>query len=148
MAIEASGSIHIDRPPAEVFALLTDLERLPEWLIGCCEAFAVKGPPDQVGSVVGHKNALLGRTFESRYEITRWEPARSIASKAIKGPFSGTSEEEFQEHGGGTEFSARIAGHLRGPFRALDRAARRVAQGQLDTSLQNAKRLVESSLPT
>lgn len=144
MSIEASGSIQINRPIEEVFDLLTDLERLPEWLVGVCEAFPVDGVPDQVGSVVGHKNAMLGRTFESRYAITVWEPGKRIASRAVKGPFSGTSEETFKAVEGGTLFSANVAGHLKGPFRALDRAARRVAQSQLDKSLQNAKALAES----
>ncbi|MBA2725519.1 MAG: SRPBCC family protein [Actinobacteria bacterium] len=147
MPIEAAGSIYIDRPPEDVFALLTDLNRLHEWLVGCSKAFPVEGPPDKVGSVVGHNNDLLGRAFESRYEITKWEPAKSISSNAIKGPFSGVSEEEFQKQNGGTLFSARVTGNLRGPFRALDRAARRVAQSQLDTSLLNAKEFVESSIP-
>lgn len=144
MSIEASGSIQIDRPLHEVFALLTDLERLPEWLVGVCEAFPVEGPPDQVGSVVGHKNAMLGRTFESRYEVTVWEPNSRIASRAVKGPFSGTSEERFEETASGTLFSAKVSGNLKGPFKALDRAARRVAKKQLDTSLQSAKWLAES----
>lgn len=146
MSIQASGSIYIDRPVTEVFALLTDLGRLPHWLVGVCEAFPLEGPPDRVGSIVGHKNALLGKTFESRYEITEWTPSKSISARAVKGPFAGTSEEEFQEQNGGTLFSARVAGHLRGPFRALDRAARRIAQSQLEKSLQNAKALAESKV--
>ena len=144
MSIEAAGSIQIDRPVQEVFELLTSLERLPEWLVGVCDAFPVEGPPDQVGSIVGHKNAMLGRTFESRYEVTVWEPGKRIASRAVKGPFSGTSEEGFKEVAGGTLFSAKVSGNLKGPFRALDRAGRRVAQSQLDKSLENAKALAES----
>ena len=50
-------TIEIDRPPDEVFALLTDIDRLPEWQESAVSASA--NGPLAVGTVIAQMCARL-----------------------------------------------------------------------------------------
>ena len=77
-------SLDIARPPAEVFAYVTDAERLPEWQSSAVEAQwqGEKAP----GARIREVRKFLGRRMDSELEVTEYEPDRLFGLKALSGP--------------------------------------------------------------
>jgi uncharacterized protein YndB with AHSA1/START domain len=78
-------SIEVDRPPTEVFAYITDADRLPEWQSDVVEAEWL-GEPAQ-GARIREVRSFLGRRFEIEQEVTDYEPGRRFGLRAVSGPF-------------------------------------------------------------
>ena len=83
-----TNTVTIDRPLAEVFAFLAQLENLPRWNYAI--SAARKTTPGPVG--IGSKYALV-RTLPMRcaetLEITEYEPVRTLSINGGLGPLRG-----------------------------------------------------------
>jgi uncharacterized protein YndB with AHSA1/START domain len=134
----------IERPLEEVFDFMGDLEQLPSWLEGCRKAWSVSGDPRVVGSRVAHEDEFMGKTFETQFDVVGWESNERMVFEAISGPMRGRSEETFWAEGDSTLVEIHVTGTLSGPLKAAEFIARRAAQLQLDRSLDNLKKLLES----
>ena len=143
--IEVAASEVIEAPVDVVFDAMSRVESLPEWLVGCRDAWPLSDDPYRIGGKVAHIDEVMGQRFEAHYEVVEWEPGKRVVFKSLSGPFDGTSEETFEDEGNSTRVDITIRGELRGAFRFGEWAARRVAQKQLTESVQNAKRLIEGS---
>ena len=82
-------SILVQRPIAAVFAYLSAPDQLPQWLAGVA---AADGPPSD-GQEVGVTFALQRRTpfdqARSTWEVTAYEPPRSLALRRLEQATSG-----------------------------------------------------------
>lgn len=143
--IQVGASELIEAPIGHVFEVMSKVESLPEWLVGCREAWSISDDPYRVGGKVGHIDEVMGQRFEAHYEVVEWDPNSRVVFKSLSGPFDGTSEESFAEVSGGTRVDITVTGELRGALKFGEWAARKVAQKQLAESVQNAKRLIEKN---
>lgn len=136
----------IERPVEKVFEYMTDLGHLPEWLEGVKEARELEGNPCSVGGRVAHVNEFMGQTFESTFEVIRWETNHSLVFKVLSGPLRGESRQTFTSLGSRrTEVEITVDGHAVAMFSGASWLAGRVAQRQLDKSLDNVKRILEAN---
>jgi uncharacterized membrane protein len=78
--------IEIDRPPADVFAYLDQLDRHGEWQTAIQEVTGVSDGPTGVGTRATEKRRVPGGVREMTYEITEHEPPRRVAFKGLDGP--------------------------------------------------------------
>jgi uncharacterized protein YndB with AHSA1/START domain len=82
MAIELEVEVPIARPPADVFALLTAVERWPEWLIASgivrVERPADAGPLAN-GSTLVIEQRVAGRAATLQGQVTAFEPPTHFA---------------------------------------------------------------------
>lgn len=135
----------IERPVEEVFEFAASLADLPSWLAGCRKAWSVSGDPQSEGARVAHEDEFMGTRFETEFEVVEWQPDARMVFRAISGPMRGLSEETFEADGDdATIVRIHVTGELSGPLKAAGWIARRAAQMQLDTSLDNLKRVLES----
>jgi uncharacterized membrane protein len=81
--------IKIGRPPAEVFALLTDLDRLPEWATIVVGTRDLSEFPLREGCTFRQTLRVLGREVESDWRVTELEVPRRVAYEAAA-PGGGT----------------------------------------------------------
>jgi uncharacterized protein YndB with AHSA1/START domain len=81
--------IEIGRPPAEVFALLTDLDRLPEWATIVVGTRDVSEFPLREGRTFRQTLRVLGRDVESDWRVTELQVPRRVAYEAAA-PGGGT----------------------------------------------------------
>lgn len=91
----------VARPPAEVFALLADLENDPRWRREWVDARAVTQGDLRVGSrsvLVGH---ALGRRFDVEYEVIELVANRTIAWRGLSrlAPLVFSRTVEPRDHG-------------------------------------------------
>lgn len=142
--IEERASCVIERPVAEVYELMADLDRVPQWVEGVREARAISGDPQSVGGKVAHVNEFMGRTFESTFEVLEWEPEHLMVFKVLSGPLRGESRETLEPvEEGSTRVTIEVTGDAAGPLKLLAGATGRAARRQLEASLRNLKALLE-----
>jgi uncharacterized membrane protein len=109
---EASNSVVIHRPAADVFAFLADGENNPRWRSGVIDIRRKAG--DGQGAVYeqGVKGPF-GRRVAADYEVTDFEPSRRLAFRAIAGPVRPEGSYELEDADGGTRvtFTLRFTPH-------------------------------------
>jgi uncharacterized protein YndB with AHSA1/START domain len=96
-------TLAIERPPEDVFELLSDIERLPEWQSTAVEAHT--DGPLREGSRVSEKRRLLGREVDSELEVVAYEPPRRLTLRSLSGPVTFTVDHELVEEGGETQLT-------------------------------------------
>jgi uncharacterized protein YndB with AHSA1/START domain len=107
---EATNTVEIARPPAEVFAFLADGTNDLRWREGVLDVVRKSGTG--VGTIYeqGVKGPF-GKRVAADYEITAYEPGRRIGFRAIAGPVRPEGSYELEHVDGGTRvtFSLRCS---------------------------------------
>ena len=75
--IDVTIEVEIDRPPAEVWAFITDTERLPEWVGELVAAHDETDGPAGLGRVVRYTVEQGNRS--GTFEIVEWDPPHRMA---------------------------------------------------------------------
>ena len=132
-------TILIDAPPAHVFDLWTDLDRIPDWIEGVTRVSDTTGPADRSGT---RYTVWFGR-MASRTEVLEADPPHRIRTRfgnaLLKGETTATFEPDgdrtrlvqvFRTHGLISGAMARIfaTGSYRGSFRGELETFRRIAE--------------------
>ena len=100
-------TVRIRRPAQDVFDLMIDLERLPEWQSSALEARS-DGPLRRDSRIV-EKRHVLGRHVENELEVTVFEPPRRLTLKALRGPVRFTVAHELVEEEDGSTLVQVVA---------------------------------------
>ena len=78
--IRVDLELEINRPPADVFAYVTDLERLGEWQENLISATLESDGPIRVGSRIREiRRGPFGRRMEALVEVEEFEPPTAFA---------------------------------------------------------------------
>ena len=86
--------LEIKRAPADVFALLTDPQRLPEWQPTTVDVRRDRQGPLSVGEQFQEVHRGFGRELLSTVEVVEYVPAERFALRIVSGalPFDGRWE--------------------------------------------------------
>jgi carbon monoxide dehydrogenase subunit G len=95
-------TFEVRRPPEDVFAYLTDPERLPEWQTSTVEVRRERGGPLEVGERFSEVHAALGRRLESTVEVAESTPPSAFALKILDGAMPLDGRWTFAANGDGT----------------------------------------------
>ena len=68
--------IVIDRPAADVFAVLSDVTQNPTWQNGMKSCVWTTEPPLRIGSRYEQKAQFAGKDINSVFEVVEHEPGR------------------------------------------------------------------------
>lgn len=139
--------IEVDRPPAEVFSVLTDLDRLPEWTTIVVETRDVSDLPLRRGCTFRQTLRVLGREVESDWRVTELDPPRHVAYEAAA-PGGGTltMRQSVAPHDAGSRVALELDYEFPGGWlgEMLDRAVvEQHNEREADASLDRLKRLLE-----
>lgn len=141
---ETSNSIFIDRPPQDVFNIITDPAKITFWqnLTESAE-WTTNGSPD-VGSTMKVVARFLGRKIESEMEVTAWESPHRIDWKFFNGPYPAQVSNTLQPQGEGTLLTSRSQGEMGGFFKLAEGLVARQLEKQLATNYESLKLLMEA----
>jgi ribosome-associated toxin RatA of RatAB toxin-antitoxin module len=81
---EVKRSALLNKPPAEVFALINDIESYPQFLPWCTHARVLSRSPTEIVATIGVRQGALHGEFTTRNTL---EPQRSIRLELVSGPF-------------------------------------------------------------
>lgn len=138
-------SVDVNRPPSEVFAYLTDADRLPEWQSGAVEA-QWEGEKAR-GAHIREVRKFLGRRMETKLEVTEYEPDRRFALRAVSGPVPFSVTQVLEPRDGGTRLSFSGEGEPGGFFKLAETIVARVAERQFKNDFETMKDILENSAP-
>jgi ribosome-associated toxin RatA of RatAB toxin-antitoxin module len=81
---EVKRSALVNRPPAELFALINDIDSYPQFLPWCTHARVESRSAAQIIATIGVRQGALQAEFTTRNTL---EPERSIRMQLLSGPF-------------------------------------------------------------
>lgn len=140
-----SAHREIDRPAGEVFAFISDASNNPRWQKGQRSCEWTTPPPIGVGSVYEQEARFLGRTVTNRFQVTEYEPGRSITIRSTGGSFPITVRRSVEPTGNGrSRVTADIQGEPGRFFRLMGPLVRRLAQRSVDADYDRLKGLLEN----
>ena len=126
----------------EVFAYLTDVEKLPEWQ-GSVVTSRVDGPLCE-GARIVERRSLLGREAETELEVTAYEPGRRFALRSLRGPIELTIDHDLDEVGGQTRLHVAATAKPSGLLRFASRVVEARARQELHRDFERLKKNLEA----
>jgi carbon monoxide dehydrogenase subunit G len=119
MRIEQSFTV--GRPPAEVFAYMTDPANLKEWQPSKLSVEPLtEGPPRQ-GYRVKERTKIGVRQWDQVVEFTEFEPGRALTTHIVEGSMPVDGRWTFEDDGaGGSRIHFVAEGELSGFARVME----------------------------
>jgi uncharacterized protein YndB with AHSA1/START domain len=141
--VRIEESVEIARPPEDVFAILTDPDRLAEWQTSTVEVRRERSDPLSAGERFQEVHKGAGRRLESTVEVAEFEPPRAFAIRIVDGPLPVDGRWTLEPAGAGTRLHFAGTGELRGPLRLLGPLVTGTVARQFRGHHRRLKRLVE-----
>ena len=135
-------TLAIARPPADVFARLVDLDRLPEWQESSLVSSA--DGPLELGRRVTERRRIMGREIETELEVTACDAPRQLTLKALGGSVPFTVDHQLAENAGSTVLHV-VAEAKTGTFMKLaEPMLARTADQELRKDFERLKKQLEA----
>jgi uncharacterized protein YndB with AHSA1/START domain len=134
--VRLEEQIEVARPPEDVYELVADLERGPEWQPSLVRVDVERGI--EVRRVAGQER-------EASFEVTRAEPPRLFEIVSHAAPVRAWATFELEPADlGGTRVDFTLVLELSGPLRYAGRVVRRRAEQEARENLRRLKQLLET----
>jgi len=141
--VRAEESIVVERPIEEVFAYLTDLERVPEWQTNVLFLQLQSGSL-RPGAQLVELRKFLGRKIESVVEVTEYDPPHRYTIKTQSGPIPFEISNVLSESGSGTRIDAAVEGEPGRFFGLIEWRVVKAVERELWNSLATLKDILEA----
>jgi len=141
-------SVTIDRPVEDVFAVLTDPTRSPEWSKHSIRGEMLTHGPPRVGS--RRRTVVRGfggrGTMESVFEVTEIDPLCAVALRQVSASWggSGATRYTFTPVDDGTRVDWTWELNPEGPMKLFAWPMMALTRRMFQSDLDNLKRLMES----
>jgi uncharacterized protein YndB with AHSA1/START domain len=133
----------INRPAAEVFAALRDLEKIPRWNSTLSEVRHTSDGTLGLGSTLVYVGRFLGRSYESPSEYSEFVADRSYVSRTTSGPFELEVATTLDATDGATRLTLKARGESRGFFKVAEPVVVRLTKRTFENAYANFKTLLE-----
>jgi len=119
MTIHVTDSVIIARPAAQVFAFVADHQNLPAWTVGVKQSQRLTDGPPASGSRYRVVGTVLGRTIQSSYQLTAFEPGRGFEGTMTSPMFGFSEQYRFEPDDQATRVPMTATAEPFGIFRLL-----------------------------
>ena len=102
------------RPPEEVFAYITNFENNPKWQQGMKSCKFTSDGPFGVGTTYDQVASFLGKTIETKFEVTEYEPNQMVRFVSRQSTIPLRIMRSVEPIAGGTHVHAIIEGEPTG----------------------------------
>jgi ligand-binding SRPBCC domain-containing protein len=137
--------VEIARPPAEVFAYVTDPSKLHEWQTNTVEVEQLTPAPFGAGTRLREVHAAGRRRMEQVVEVTAYEPGRRFDLDVVEGPLPVGARHTFDESpGGGTVIHFAAEGRAPGAMRLAEPVLQLVVRNQMKRHYARLKERLEN----
>jgi uncharacterized protein YndB with AHSA1/START domain len=143
--VKVKHGILVRRPPADVFAFVSDPDKMPIWQSTLHQVKDKKetkqGKLQKQARVRDHRN-VLGKDIDSEYEVVDYQQDKSVTLRVAEGPVSFQMKWDLEAVDGGTFFTAEGGGDL-GDLELSEPAAQASAQHLLESDLKTLRDVLE-----
>jgi uncharacterized protein YndB with AHSA1/START domain len=136
-------TVDIARPPADVFAYLTDVSKLPDWQATASDT-EVDGAVRQ-GARIRERRHFLGRDVRTELEVTAYEPPRRFDVRSRSGPVSFAIRHTLSPAPEGTRLRAEVDVQLGRLMRLAAQGPLKVAEREFRSDFTRLKELLEAT---
>ena len=137
-------TVVVNRPVEEVFAYLTDPEKLSEWQTMVQEARQESPGPMTEGTKITDVRKFLGRRFETTVEVTAYEQNKRADFKAVSGPIPFSISHTLEPADGATSIKVAAEGEPGGFFKLAEPVVGAQAERQFRNDYSTLKDLLEA----
>ncbi len=134
----------IGRPADEVFEFLADSTNNPTWQKGMTSCRWQGDGPIGLGSRYEQVAGFMGKTITSLFEVTAFEPGRSISIKTIESSFPIAVTRSVEETAQGCVAIAEVSGEPSGCLVLLGPMMRPMLRSSVAKDYRALKALLES----
>jgi uncharacterized protein YndB with AHSA1/START domain len=135
----------INRPVADVFAVLSNPENAPKWALSALEEQLTSPPPVRVGST---RRAVVrsfgGRTTQNEAICTVFEPDRTLAWKSTSGLVSFSVTVDTTPLAEATRLDSAWTFEFHGPLRLMRPLLELMFRRAMQRDVDNLKALMEA----
>lgn len=142
--VRVEHELEIDRPPAEVFAFITDPAKVPEWQATALDA-RLESERMEKGARIVEVRKILGRELETTFQVEEYEPDRRYDLGVLSGPVSFRVSQNLERSNGGTKMRILVEGEPAGFFEYAEPEIERRVRRQLEDDFRMLKLVLEGS---
>jgi carbon monoxide dehydrogenase subunit G len=137
--------VDVARPVHDVFAYMTDLEKLAEWQPNLVSVTKEGDGPIGRGTRLREvRRGPLGRNLEAIVEVAAYEPDRRFDLRIVSGPLPIDGSHVFHATDGGTRIDFVAKGRPAGVLRIAEPLLARVLRRQFSGYFQRLKGVLEA----
>ena len=134
--ITLRNQLDVNRPVAEVFDFIANVEGVPKWQPAVIESRRLSEGPLHIGSQFRETAKFMGRQISTICEITELEPMRRIAWRGTSsGPASYSAAYDLEADGTSTRITIHGTFEFKGLWKLLEpfigAEVRKESQGEL-----------------
>ncbi len=144
---KVSAEIIINRPVAEVFTFIKDMNNHATWQTGVLESKITSEGEVQVGSTYKYITQMMGRQISTTGEIITCDPNERFMYRSTSGPFQIAGGYTFEIMGDSTMVTQRIVADIEGFFRLAESIVVRSVQRNIQNNLMTLKETLEAVEP-
>lgn len=139
----------INAPAEQIFAILDDPARLPDYMPGITNVSDVVQTDERVGDTAKFTYKVLGLSFDYTGTVTEWEKDRKFVSRMDQPIMAGTYSASVEPQGDAAEVTLRMDYDIK--LGLLGRAINRIVLERMNDNtlrhgLENLKILVEKEV--
>ena len=135
----------IARPVNEVFASITDTERMPLWMPGMSEVPVTSDGPLEAGSTLIYRGTFLGRGLDMPVVCTGLTENKHFGTRTTGGPFYLETDAELEPVAEGTQVTTTYRGESRGFFKLAEPLVVRLSKKHWEMAAENLRTLMEGN---
>ena len=129
----------INAPPETVFAFLTDLDNLPEWMTGVVSVEMTSDGQVGRGATARVVRELMGQRVEAPLTITTYDPPRRLAIDSEVSGVRARAELNLAADGAATALDFAMEIRASGMTRFMEPMIAGAAGGEIDESMRRVQ---------
>jgi uncharacterized membrane protein len=144
---KVSSEVIIDRPVAEVFNFIKDMNNHATWQTGVLESRITSEGEVDVGSTYKYVTQMMGRKISTTGEIITCDPNERFMYRSTSGPFQIVGGYTFEITGGSTKVTQKIVADIEGFFKLAEPIVVRSVKRNIQNNLMTLKDTLEGLTP-
>jgi uncharacterized protein YndB with AHSA1/START domain len=129
--VQFDFALEIDRPVEEVFAYISDADRLADWDPRVVRVVRETEGPLGVGTRFRETRKVFGREVDQVVEVSEYEPPNRFSLRIVSGPLPINARNLLERIDGRTRLRLFAEGELSGLARAAQPLVKRLVKRQL-----------------
>ena len=136
-------TVDIARAPADVFAYLTDVSKVPEWQTSATSAEADGAV--RRGARIHERRRFLGRDIRTELEVTEYDPPRRFDVRSRSGPAAFAIAHTLEAAGEGTRLRVQVDVKVGAMMRFAAQGPLKLAEREFRSDIERLKEILEAA---